>query len=491
MAAGIQSLLALGKEQALAQNIARACKALRPEPVVIFERSMSVAISLAWSQKPSVVLVDWAAFEPEEITQFLQKLRKLKESKTLPLVILAQEVSLQCLAVSVEYESWQVLLASSLQSRLAGLLEEISHELLSPSNLRCRLVALEQASQGRSQESIDHAVEALYAQFPEVPKAMLEFANLCLRKGDLQKAEALGLRLAFGEAAKGRGTSAKSLKDLRAVNLLSRIRLKQGKFSEAVALLEQAELLSPRGLERLVMLGESYRHLGDSKKARLSLFKALEQEPENDQAKINMGLIDLSEGQINQALALFRDTASEEEVAGFFNNAGIVAIHRGEFSKAIGLYEAAHDALRSNALKAKIQFNVGLAFEKWNKNDKARQHFKNALTLDPSLVKAKRHLEPTPQQGSLTEVPAQAPEVPSQAGKKGGNGAGADANSSDLKQPMFAAISSSAEVETEPFSEVSIGEVGESDVSGSNEGDSNTGDSALEGGAAGSKNNPK
>ena len=90
---------------------------------------------------------------------------------------------------------------------------------------------------------------------------------------------------------------------------------------------------------------------------------------------------------------MFRDSASEEEIGGFFNNFALMAVPANEFEKATKLYNSAHDALESKDLRSKVKFNLGLAYRKWQKPALAISSFEKALELNPEYEKAMRLLE--------------------------------------------------------------------------------------------------
>ena len=81
---------------------------------------------------------------------------------------------------------------------------------------------------------IDQKIEQLYEKYAHDPKVKMEYANLLLRKGEMQKSVVLAQELMN-----------KDPMNLRANNLLARIKMKMGQFEEALVLLNKANILSP------------------------------------------------------------------------------------------------------------------------------------------------------------------------------------------------------------------------------------------------------
>lgn len=229
--------------------------------------------------------------------------------------------------------------------------------------------------------SIDTAAQNLYLSYPEVPRASLEYANMCLRNDRHLEAESIVSKALTNQP-----------NNLRLLNAMSRIHMKKGKYDEALTILNRCEFLSPNNVDRLVMIGQCYFEIEQYSEAKKSFLKALDLEPDCKAAIRGMGAVALSSGDINEALEFFRGTATEEELASLFNTAGVVAVKNGQYEKGVSLYAAARLPIRKPNLVSKLLYNMGLAYRKWNKLAAAEHCFEEAIHYAPDNVKAVEQL---------------------------------------------------------------------------------------------------
>jgi len=93
-----------------------------------------------------------------------------------------------------------------------------------------------------------------------------------------------------------------------------------------------------------------------------------------------------------KTLSLLGSSLSADEIAAFFNNAGILASLRGRYEEAIRLYDSVIKTLEIPMLKAKVFFNMGLAYERLGRDKDAQRVFAQANQLAPEFLKARSHL---------------------------------------------------------------------------------------------------
>jgi Flp pilus assembly protein TadD len=354
-----------------------------PDPQVVETHSDALAAFVV--KRPDIVVYDWSVSDMQESCAFLQKLRKSGGCRGVPILVFAKELSAQLVAIGTEYGFTKVLTERSLAKTLSPAIESILSDLARPSSLRTQLLRLDSAFEKKAYGEVDRLVEDFYHLHPEHPRAVVEYSNLCIRRGNWTKASQVAQ------------TAREKFPDnLRVSNLSIRIAMHEGDKAGALALLEKSDLLSPKNIERMVLFGDVFRASGDNDSARAFYDQALEVDPQNPEARKGLGVVELSEGDINSALDLFRDSASEEEIGGFFNNTAVLAVREMQFEKAVRLYKAANRALNSKVLKAKVTFNLGLAYRKWNKQDEAVRAFCEAVDLDPAYEKAQKVIESYP-----------------------------------------------------------------------------------------------
>lgn len=93
-------------------------------------------------------------------------------------------------------------------------------------------------------------------------------------------------------------------------------------------------MLSPSNVDRLLQLGDCYLSQGLTVKAKEKYGKSPKCRPELKDAKKGLGVIELSTGDINDALDLLNDVTSEERSASIFNNAAVMCVRDGDVEKA-------------------------------------------------------------------------------------------------------------------------------------------------------------
>lgn len=376
----IKTVLILGIDETFRKDMTNGGLEVSQTDIAI-EKETKGALRSAFSKRPELLIIEWDVFVVSDLTKFLQKVRKLAGCENLPILFVVQQLATQPVAIAAEYDIMKVIPRAAFAARFSEVFQEISAEMQAPGIFRAKLEAVTKASKLSSTEKLGKAVEQLYRQFPDQIKAQLEFANYSIRVGNYEKGNEIAQRILV-----------KWPDNLRALNIIARVKFHQHNFSDAMSMLEQAEILSPKNLERLVLLGDLYLEQGKTDEAKKQYGQALEINATEKQAQKGMGIIDLSEGQLSAAMSLFRDALSSEEVAGFFNAAGILAVRRNRFEQATTLYDAAIHVLSSSREKARVYFNMGLAYEHWKKTEKAKNCFQQALDLDPTFEKNRKRL---------------------------------------------------------------------------------------------------
>ncbi len=344
----------------------------------------------------SSVVVDYSSLEASESVLFFQKMRQTRGHSFTPLVVIAEEITPELMSLGSEYVFFRIVGSEQRSERLKTALDAVLQELSKPSGLRSAFQKLSHAQRMGHFGEADRILEDCYQLYPDNPDVLVEYGNLCLRKGKLDLAERIATRLAKS-----------GQESLRVSNFAARVRLKQGNFGGALTLLDRANVLSPKNLERLILMGDVLRVQGDAVQAEEKYKEALSLEPENRLGRKGMGLSALSQGEADRALEFFTGAFTEEETGSFFNNTAVLAVRRHHFDKAKKLYSAASSAIEDRKLKAKVVFNMGLMYRRWSKPSEAVEKFREAHQLDPSYEKAERHLE---QMGAAATSPQLASE---------------------------------------------------------------------------------
>ncbi len=349
---------------------------------VSFISSLSEVTSAVAEFKPSVLVHDWAAVDETQTRKFHLNFARTSTATELIRVLIVPDVTPNLLAFANDALIERVYSYGSASLNLGAELDMVTS--VQDKSEIANLVR-ESRSEGfkYDQKKLDQKVEELYQKYPHDNKVKLEFGNLNFRQNKYAEALVLATDLVAREP-----------QNLRAMNLMARAMMKQGQFDKALETLEQAQILSPSNPERLIMIGDACYGKGDLNKALQCYEEAADLDPDMiPAAHRQMGQIKLEMGQVEEALDLFKNSVSEDESAGFFNNAAVAAVRDGKPEQALKLYETAMRALKTTRLKPLIHFNIALSHRRLGDNESAIKHLKKALQIDPNYEKAKVQLD--------------------------------------------------------------------------------------------------
>jgi tetratricopeptide (TPR) repeat protein len=344
-----------------------------------FTVDLSMVVPLLLEIKPELYIQDWHSLDAQRNAEILRKVHRAEVDYDLIKLVCVEQTNPNILAVAGECGIRKVLsyasLATSLEAVIAGL-KAINKE---EGEFTRGLQKLR--SEGNA-DNIDSHIDEAFKQFGHLPEVRLEYGGLCVKRDELTLAEKHAEDLLNEDKM-----------NVRAMNLLSRVYMKRGEFDKASRVLEGANILSPDQPGRLVLLGDAFYGQGDTKKAADAYGQALENDPENTEAMGKLGQIKLDEGDVNALLELFSNHGSESEKAGFFNNAAVAAVKKEQYMEALELYQLALKTLESNEYKAKIYFNIALAYRRWGKIEEAFKAAKRSVKYDNTYTKAQRQMD--------------------------------------------------------------------------------------------------
>ncbi|SMF65220.1 tetratricopeptide repeat protein [Pseudobacteriovorax antillogorgiicola] len=330
------------------------------------------------SFKSSVFIHDWSASDPSQARKFHQSWPK--GMIHILRITIHPELKPSVLAFANDVGIDKVVSSSEASLALATTIEMLRSKQGSE-ELNLMLKRLSAGDDNYVQADLDENVEEAYKQYQHNPKVKLEYGNLAFRKDELQTAENIALELTTKEPT-----------NLRANNLLAKVLMKTSRWSQATSLLEAANQLSPQNPERLVMLGDAFYGSGDLDKAMgyyheaLDLQEDLQLDTNDTVEKVAQVKIDL--GEMEEAFELLHKSASEEEAAGYFNNAAVLASKKQNYENALKLYKTALKALKTDKLKPIIYTNMSISQRKLGQIADAQKSIQRALKYDPKYKKA-------------------------------------------------------------------------------------------------------
>lgn len=175
---------------------------------------------------------------------------------------------------------------------------------------------------------------------------------------------------------------------LPALNGLGKLYLKLKRIDEATEIFERANQQIPNNLERMLNLGNAYLEKGNTNKAEEMFEKVKAVDEDNPEAAAGMGKVAFAEGNLDLAAQFFRESGKGDELAGYFNNNGIMMVNQGKYDEAISLYSNAIRVLPTESKVHFLEFNIGLAYKKSGRNGPAAEAFARSLIQNPSYEKA-------------------------------------------------------------------------------------------------------
>lgn len=175
---------------------------------------------------------------------------------------------------------------------------------------------------------------------------------------------------------------------LPAINGLGKLYLKMRRFDDAAEVFEKAHKLIPNNLDRMINLGNAYLEKGNTNKAEELFEKVRAVDDENPEALAGIGKVAFVEGNMDLAAQFFRESGKGEELAGYFNNNGIMLVNQEKYDEAISLYSNAIRVLPGESKVHFLEFNIGLAYKKSGRNGPAAEAFARSLIRNSGYEKA-------------------------------------------------------------------------------------------------------
>ena len=170
--------------------------------------------------------------------------------------------------------------------------------------------------------------------------------------------------------------------DPRAQNLLieGQKAFQTGQYELAMTLLDSAEAVAPGAPVIPFNRGRVYTALNRVSDAQSAFKEALDRDPGYPEVRRRLGDIELQAGNLEEALAYYREEAAIEPVSELFVNLGEAFYRLGKADSAQIFYERAVVVDSSNA---KAHMMYGQLLEELGRLDEALVHSKRALAIEP------------------------------------------------------------------------------------------------------------
>ena len=173
-----------------------------------------------------------------------------------------------------------------------------------------------------------------------------------------------------------------------ALQLKTQLLSKQGKQSEAIAILVEMSKKSPNNLTTLVNLGCAYVETEQFDKAKETFGKVNALDSSNTELKQGQAKMAFRQGDLSLASQLISELESGDEMARYFNNMAISMVVMGDCERGIATYQNAMKVLADKAKLHLLHYNLGLAWKKKGDIEKALKEFCQSYIVEPRYEKA-------------------------------------------------------------------------------------------------------
>lgn len=324
----------------------------------------------------ALLIVDWD-LGSSEVAKILTAAKIQLKNRIV--LLFTKEVEIYAVTTAAEYGVAAIHSGETSNDRIAS---SIGNAIRAEMNIADFKDSLSQSVRARAKGKFDTAegiLKKLQKENPDSLRLKVEIAETLIEQERIDDAL---LQL--------KGMDSKDPPYLRGLHLMARCLMKKGEYERAIELMTKANLFNPHNATRLVDIGKAYLQLDNLTEAREQFDTALELSPGDRDAAIGKGQCYLMEDDVNEALSLLKEVAGGAELASIFNISAIMSMRQKRFETGMNLYQAAIKALGEDSkIHAKLAFNMGLGYQRWNKPEEASQCFDKALSLDPAFEKVK------------------------------------------------------------------------------------------------------
>jgi tetratricopeptide (TPR) repeat protein len=330
----------------------------------------------------NMLVIDWEHGE-QTVTKVLRAAQGTFRVDTRPIYFIALDLAERVIAVANEYNVMQIHTGEISQAQIVKNLNELlKFTNLSPASRKAfrDIAAMRKKGDLAGAEPI---LKKLCEDEPDNIRAAVELGATMFDLGRYK--DALLWMQKVHPVSNG---------DLRAQHLFARCLMKMGFFEKAQKLLDEAWLISPHNVDRLVDLGHILLNMDKTEEALGKFNEALKLDKDFKEAKVGKAQCEMLEGHVNEAMKFLTQIETPKELASIFNSAAILAIRQGQYKQGLSLYKSAVTYVSSDTqVLARVFFNMGVGLVKWGKAAQALSAFEQAASLDASFTKASHNVE--------------------------------------------------------------------------------------------------
>ena len=166
----------------------------------------------------------------------------------------------------------------------------------------------------------------------------------------------------------------------------------EGKHEKAIHVLQAMVNVAPQNLSTLLNLGSAFIDADKLAEAKETLEHVAILDPDSKGVKEEMGKVAFKEGDLVRAKKLLAKTGQGIRLAKFFNEIAIQFVNNKAIDKGIRVYKDAIGVMEHSPVLYKLNYNLGLAYEKKQKFAEAFEYYAKAFLDNPSFEPAYAHI---------------------------------------------------------------------------------------------------
>ncbi len=325
----------------------------------------------------ALCVLDWQ-LGMEALTEVLSDIRQEGKIESHPVLLLSSFEDKGLPGFAREYLISKVLMGELSLDLIKKSLAQMAKLYFEINPIKDQLIAAGKAQRDGDAMQALSILESLHEQYPESLRLHTELAEALAHLNRWQEVRQCLEALLTPE-----------LQSPRVLQLYARSLLRLGDTAGAIQMMERAKFLNPNNMERLLELGSILIQDHQVAKAAQVYKEAAQLAPQSKEAKMGQAVSHILMDEVNEVLDMMRTPTLHRELGAVFNLAGVIAARSQQYELGLKLYNQALQYIeKQHELSARVYFNKGLAFFKFERPDEAIQMFDKAITLDPSLDQA-------------------------------------------------------------------------------------------------------
>ncbi len=343
---------------------------------VTVQNNAEQALSLIEPKKIEFIIHNWE-MKPLSGAAFCQRVRSHGAWRHIPILIYTKRITGEESRLVTDLGIDNIVpLPIDRDITISKIKEMVSKEEAVSEGMRKFRQALGMAEEEQFQDALNLAKDCLSDKSISLPVQTL-IGHICIQEHEYDQAED-ALKQALNL----------SREHTPALQLQAKLYSRTKRHDQALQILMSLINFSPFNLATLMSISSVYTEqdrLVEAKKA-ISQVQALD--PNNPEAKEQLGVIAFKEGDIKLAKEFLGSTSKGLDLARSLNNIAIALTAKNNVQEGVSAYEAAMEILTGSRHRPLVEYNLGLAFKKQGRLEAALKHFAGSYLTDPGFEKS-------------------------------------------------------------------------------------------------------